>query len=69
MKTIKDFNRQKMYTAEQLIKKYKGKYINTYPKHYDYRDEKTGEYVTLYEVRGVSKTIKENFNLPEDEVN
>lgn len=69
MKTLKEFNRQKMYTAEQLIKKYKGIYINTYPNHYSYQDEKTGDYVTLYEVRGTSKTIKENYNLPENEIN
>ena len=69
MRTLKEFNAKKMFTAEQLLKKYKGKYINTYPKHHDYRDEKTGDFVTLYEVRGISKTIKENFNLPQDEIN
>ncbi len=69
MNILKQYNAKKMFTAEQLIKKYKDKYINTYPRHYDYQDEKTGDYVTLYEVRGVSKTIKENFNLPQDEIN
>ena len=69
MKKLSEFNKIKMYTAEQLIKKYKGKYINTYPRHYDYQDEKTGDYVTIYEVRSVSSVIKENHNLPENELN
>jgi hypothetical protein len=50
------------YTAEELLKKYRGKYINTYPT-YDYSRREW-----LYEVRGVSKQIRENYNLPEDEI-
>jgi len=57
----------KLYTAEQLLKKYKGKYIDTYPHHYE-RKDKDGNWITVYEVRGVSKNIKENYNLPEDEL-
>ena len=55
------------YTAEQLIKKYKGKYINTYPYHYEKKD-KQGNWVTLYEVRSIKNKIWENHNLPEDEI-
>ncbi len=55
----------KWYTAKQLLKKYNGKYIDTYPLHYESKN-KNGKWETVYEVRGVSKTIKENYNLPED---
>lgn len=52
------------YTAEKLIKKYAGKYIDTYPYFTEKRvDDK---WVTLYEVRGVKSKIWENYNLPED---
>lgn len=47
-------------TAEQLTKKYRGKYvkeIHTY-------DHTIKQWV--YRVNGVSKTIRENYNLPED---
>jgi hypothetical protein len=50
----------KQYTAIELIKKYSGKYIDVYPT-YDYKKQQW-----LYEVRGVSKIIRENYNLPED---
>ena len=58
----------RLYTAEELIKKYKGKFINTYPHHYEKMDDKTHAWITTYEVRGVSATIRENYNLPEKEV-
>ena len=53
------------FTKEELLKRFKGKYINTYVYHYDRKDE-NGNWIPLYEVRSVSKTIKENHNLPED---
>ena len=49
-------------TETALLKKYKGKYINTRAT-YNYT---TGEW--MYEVISVSRKIKENHNLPEDEV-
>lgn len=55
----------KLYASEQLLKKYAGKFINTYPHHYDKKDEQ-GNWITTYEVRGVSDKIRENYNLPED---
>jgi len=61
MKTLK------LYTKSQLIKKYNGRYIETYPHHYKQQD-KQGNWITVYEVRSTSKTIKENHNLPEDEI-
>lgn len=54
----------KLYTAEQLLKKYQGKYIDTYPYHYELR--KNDKWITTYEVRGVSSKIRENYNLPEN---
>jgi hypothetical protein len=56
-----------LYTKDQLLKKFKGKYVDVYPRHYDIKDNE-GNWITSYEVRGVSKHIKENFNLPEDAV-
>ena len=57
----------KYYTKEQLLKKYAGKFIDTYPHHYEKKD-KAGNWITVYEVRGVSHKIKENFEPPEDAV-
>ena len=53
------------YTAESLLKKFKGRYIQVYPYHYEKRND-SGKWITTYEVQGVSKTLKENYNLPED---
>lgn len=56
----------KKYTAKELIKKYHGKYIDTYPHHYEKWDDKSHKYITIYEVRGVKSTTHENYCLPED---
>jgi len=56
----------KTYTKEQLNKKYKGKYIYTYPLHHEKWCDKKNKYITVYEVRGISDTIRENYNLPKD---
>ena len=58
--------KQKLYTAAELIKKYKGKYIDTYPHHYEYWNDTLHRFETVFEVRGVSKTIRENYETPED---
>ena len=52
----------KLYTKEQLLKKYKGKYVDIYP-HYDYMTRET-----TYEVRSVKNTIHENHNPPEEAI-
>lgn len=57
----------RLYTAEELINKYNGKFIDTYPHHYEKKDSK-GNWITLYEVRSVKQTIWENHNIPEEEV-
>ena len=57
---------KKLYTAAELVKKFKGKFIDTYPHHYEYRNPDTHKWETVYEVRGVSKTIKENYETPEE---
>ena len=53
---------KKLYTKEELIKKYAGEFIDTYPHHFEKRVN--NKWVTTYEVRGVSRTIKENYNDP-----
>ena len=55
----------KKYTAGALIKKFKGKFIDVYPFHYEKKDN-NGNWLTVYEVRKVSDVIRENCNLPED---
>lgn len=57
----------KYYTKEQLLKKYNKKYIDVYPHHYVQRD-KSHNWITVYEVRGVKSKIHENYNLPEDAI-
>tara|TARA_R110000868_G_C10774365_1_gene754972 strand:+ start:318 stop:491 length:174 start_codon:yes stop_codon:yes gene_type:complete len=52
----------KRYTAAELLKKFKGKFIETY-RHYDYVTKET-----TYEVRSVKRTIHENHNLPKEEI-
>jgi hypothetical protein len=55
-------NIMKLYSATELTRKYNGKYIYVYPVYdYDKHEQK-------YEVRGVSKTIKENYNLPQNAI-
>jgi len=56
----------KLYTKQELINKYHGMFIDTYPHHsYKWIDGHHQE-PTTYEVRGVSSTIKENYNPPEE---
>jgi hypothetical protein len=65
MKVFKTKSGLPLYTKEQLYKKYEGKYIDTYPHHFEFWNDKTNKYETVYEIRKVSSTIKENFELPE----
>lgn len=60
--SVKELNKRKLYTSEQLenLKKFKGKYLNVYPHHYEYWKDGIG-YVTVYEVRGISGEIRENY--------
>ena len=55
----------KLYTREQILKKYKGKYIDVYPHFYE-KTNKDGKWITLFEIAGVSKKIRENFQTPEE---
>jgi hypothetical protein len=59
---------EKLYTKEQIIKKYKGKYIKVYPYFTELWDDKKNCWITTYRIQGVSNFLKENFNLPEDAV-
>ena len=53
------------YTRDQLIKKYHGKFIDVYP-HHHLEKGRDGNWITVYEVRRVSSTIRENCNPPEE---
>lgn len=59
---------KKLLTANELLKRYNGKFVDAYPRHFDKQD-KNGKWITVYEIRGVSKTIKENFQTPEEIIN
>lgn len=67
-KTLRELNNEGKYTKEQLRrwKKFEGKYLDVYPYHYDYYVEGEG-YVTVYEVRGISEEVRENY-LSVDEI-
>ena len=56
----------KLYTATELKRKYKGKFINVCPHPFEYRNPKTHQFETVYEVRGVSKEVRENYETPEE---
>lgn len=64
---LKELNKNNLFTSEQLLtwKKFKGKYLNVYPHHYDYWKDGIG-YVTVYEVRDISFEIKENYQSVEE---
>lgn len=64
---LRELNKKKKYTGEQLMnwKKFQGKYLNVYPYHYDYWVDGKG-YETVYEVRGVSEEIRENYETAEE---
>jgi hypothetical protein len=68
--TLRELNKKKLYTANQLRnwKKFKNKFLDTYPLHYEYKNDK-GQWETVYEVRGISDTIKENFQTVEEILN
>ncbi|MGF7535550.1 hypothetical protein AAGG74_18010 [Bacillus mexicanus] len=59
---VRELNKKNLFTSEQLLKwkKFEGKYLNVYPRHYDYWKDGIG-YVTVYEVRGITDEIKENY--------
>lgn len=64
---VRELNKRNLYTSEQLIswKKFQGKFLNVYHHHYDYWKDGIG-YVTVYEVRGISDEIKENYQSVEE---
>lgn len=64
---LKDLNKTKKYTAKQLqsLKKFQGKFLNVYPCHYDFWEDGKG-YVTVYEVRGISEEVRENYQSVEE---
>ena len=69
--SLKQLNKNKMYTADQLktLAKFKNKFLDVYPHHYEYRNDKTCKYETVYEIRGMSNTVKENFQTVDEILN
>ncbi len=61
--SVRELNRKNLYTKDQLrrLKKFQDKYINVYPIHYEYWNENIHQYETVYEIRGISNTIRENY--------
>jgi len=56
----------KILTLKQLkSKKYENKFLDTHPLHYHSKD-KEGNWETVYELRGVSSKIRENFETVEE---
>jgi hypothetical protein len=62
--TLKDLNKEKKYTLDQLKKKYAGKYIQVSYHHYDYWNDTINKFETVYKVIKVGTTEKESFTLP-----
>lgn len=59
----------KILTEKQLrSKKYENKFLDTYPLHYHTQD-KNGNWITVYELRGVSSKIRENYETVEEILN
>jgi hypothetical protein len=51
----------KTYTTKELQKKYKNTFIYVRPHHFEYWNDETNKYETVYEVIGTSRIEKENF--------
>lgn len=60
---IKELNKRKIYTKEQISKlaKFRNKFLNTYFFHTELWNDKEHKFDSVVEVRGISKTEKENF--------
>lgn len=54
----------KKVTLQELKRKYAGKYVDVYPHFYERRVN--NKWITVYEIRGVSKIVKENFESVEN---
>jgi penicillin V acylase-like amidase (Ntn superfamily) len=57
----------KILTRKQL-ENLKGYYLDVYPLHYHTKDV-NGKFITVYELRGKSKIIQENFESVEEILN
>jgi len=65
--SLRELNKKKKYTKKQLqtLKKFQGKYLDVYPHHFDYWVDGKG-YETVYEVRGMTTEIRENYQSVEE---
>ena len=66
---IKTISGTKLYTANELLKKFTGKFIDTYPHHHEFWNDKINRYETVWEVRGTSRTVRENYETPQEVLN
>ncbi|HLQ96352.1 MAG TPA: hypothetical protein VK108_08195 [Pseudogracilibacillus sp.] len=66
--SLKELNKRKLYTLEQLEcwKKFQGLYLNVCPNHFTFWKDGKG-YITVFEVRGTSEEVRENY-LSVDEI-
>lgn len=60
--SLRELNNRKLYTLEQLAawKKFQGMYLNVCPRNFIFWENGIG-YVQVYEVRGMSEKIQENY--------
>lgn len=57
---------KKLFTKEELLKKYKGKYVRAFPVSTGELEPYGRWYKIYFEVKGSSKTYKENYILAEE---
>ena len=62
---VRELNKRKIYTKEQLKPKFGNKFLYTYPLHNELWNDMLNKYETVIEVRGVSSREKENFQTVE----
>lgn len=65
--TLAQLKKKKLYTKQQLLTlaRFKGKQLNVYPHHHEFWVDGVG-YETVYEVRGTSNVIRENYQSAEE---
>jgi hypothetical protein len=60
---------KKLLTKEELLKKYKGKYVRAFPVTTGELEPNGRRYKIYFEVKGSSKNYKEHYKLAEELVN
>lgn len=57
---------KKLFTKEELLKKYKGKYVRAFPVSTGELEPNSRRYKIYFEVKGSSKTYKDSYKLAEE---